>query len=165
MTGRTLRVRMVQPTDEDALNELFSATLNESLGEEFSKAEIEECANDYWTHHDGQICYVADADGELTGYAIVSEEPASSGPIERLYVRRAGLAEGEEREVAEALVSALCQRGVEKEVAIPVTVDAGATALEMYDRLGFVDVQVLRWWLSMPSGHGRFVGPHAEELF
>jgi hypothetical protein len=124
--------------------------------------ELSACARDYRARHDGHTCYVADADGELAGYAVVTEGVSSCGPVERLYVRRAGLADGEEREVAEALVSAVCGRTElgrgEKEVAIPVGTDAGATTLELYDRWGFVDVQALRRCLSMPSGHGRLLG-------
>jgi hypothetical protein len=155
MSERTLQVRAVQPADESALNELFASTLGECLGTVLSKEELTACARDYQAHLNGRTCYVADADGELEGYAVVSQESSSCGPVERLYVRHHG-AESEERAVAEALVSALAQRG-DTEVALPISRDGVTTALELYDRWGFVDVQALRRCLSMPSGHGRLM--------
>jgi len=158
MSERTLRVRAVQPADEAALRQLFASTLGECLGEVLPADELSACALDYQTSVREQTCYVADADGELAGYAIVNAGKSPNGPLERLYVRHNG-AEQDERAVAEALVSALSTRG-DKEVSVPLSRDGVTTALEMYDRWGFVDVPALRRCLSMPSGHGRLMAHH-----
>jgi hypothetical protein len=122
--------------------------------------ELNDCVREYQANGTtGCTCYVADADGELAGYAVAAKEPSSCGPVERLYVRHGNHADADERAVAQALVSALCH-DVERELPLPTVRDDGRTVLELYDRWGFVDVPALRRCLSMPSGHGRLMGIH-----
>ena len=156
-----LQVRPVQPADEPALNALVASTLGECLGTVLPDHELDACVREYQANGHGRTYYVADADGELAGYAVVAQESSSCGTVERLYVRHTSHTnhtDTEERAVAQALVSALCQTNGDREVALSMTSDQGDTALELYDRWGFVDVPALRRCLSMPSGPGRLMG-------
>lgn len=159
MSDKTLQVRPAQPADAVALQALVASTLGECLGTVLPDDELNACVREYQTDDAGCTCYVADADGELAGYAVAAKEPSSCGPVERLYVRHSNHnhADADERAVAQALVSALCQ-DAERELPLPTAREDGRTVLELYDRWGFVDVPALRRCLSMPSGHGRLMG-------
>lgn len=161
MSDKTVQVRPVQPADEPALTALVASTLGECLGTVLPEHELDACVREYLAHGDDRTWYVADADGELAGYAVAACGTSQCGPVERLYVRHAHTpadVDQDEREIAQALVTALCQSKGDREVAITTATDGGDTALELYDRWGFVDVDALRRCLSMPSGHGRLMG-------
>jgi hypothetical protein len=157
MSESTLSVRAALPADLVALQELVTSTLGESLGTVLPNEELSAFAREYRDGSAATTCYVAEAGGALAGYAVMAREGTTWGPVERLYVRRG--AEGDtERDVAAALVSAVCD---ESERPIPVTNDR-QTAMALYDRWGFVDMGAVRRCLSLPSGHGRLLAVEAR---
>jgi len=156
MFASTLRVRPALPTDGPALERLVESTLGECLGMVLPADEIHACAAAYTSRRGAQRWFVAEEEGELTGYAVASPDGLRSpcGPVARLYVHHTDVDTAAERDVAEALVVAC---GAEREVQVPVAKDGRNTALELYDRWGFVDVEALQRCLSVPSGQGRLI--------
>jgi len=148
-----LHIRTVRLADMPALSELVQATASESLGEMLPADELNACLSEYGAGRD-RTYYVADADGELAGYAVAGCGTSSCGPVERLYVRRAFTDTQSDREVAEALVSAVCS---DLKAPIADSAEGPEAALALYDRWGFVDVEALLRCLTLPYGQGRWL--------
>jgi hypothetical protein len=157
-----LEVRELQPDDKMPFDELVTITLAESLGDMVPRMDLEVWASQYWAQNVTGECYVAHVGGVLAGYAVASrnslKRTSICGGLERLYVRRADASANTfsnalpDRQVAAALVGMFA---ADKPSPLPVTAEQGNTALELYDRWGFVDIDALRLCLSSPSGHGR----------
>src|SRR5580698_8050369 len=108
MTPPIVHIREVRPTDGSSLGALVEATLDECLGMALPSQDLTGRVSSYRAPRPGRKWYVAESDGTLAGYAVVSttvDDASPCGAVERLYVRHGRLTPQDSHGIAAALVA------------------------------------------------------------
>ena len=132
-----MRIREATEGDRELLRELWTAFEDELGGPEFLWEPWDEAWTDIRRHVAEGLAFVAEAEGEPTGFALVdlSANGGRAPELTDLYVIPGARRQGTARALIERVLDAVRSRGA---AALTLEVMAGNTAARtLYDRLGF----------------------------